>query len=86
MPLHFYKGKLQTGMIMGVLAPEGGHFDFKPEKGVTLLISNKGGHCLHTLCQASPASLIYPGAFSGRAPPLLAPLAQYCQAMLTASC
>ena len=34
--------QLQTGMTLEVLAPEGGHFDFNPELGVTLLIS-KGG-------------------------------------------
>ena len=38
--------QLQTGMTLEVLAPEGGHFDFNPELGVTLLIS-KGGHCIY---------------------------------------
>jgi hypothetical protein len=32
---------------LGVLAPEGGRFDFKPQKGVTLLISHKGDHCIY---------------------------------------
>ena len=35
-------GKHQKGVTLGVLAPEGGHFDFKPQKGVTLLISHTG--------------------------------------------
>ena len=41
------KGKHQKGVTLGVLAPEGGHFDFKPQKGVTLLISHTGGHCIY---------------------------------------
>ena len=54
-------GKHQKAMSLGALAPsalgaiapEGDHFDFKPQKGVTLLISHKptrgvkGAHCIY---------------------------------------
>ena len=35
-------------MTLGVLVPEGDHFDFKPQKGVTLLISHTGVTVLPT--------------------------------------